>query len=192
LQDTASVLIGPVTTTLSLQSSPPGVQLALDTGGVTTPANHMVMAGSSHQLIAPEIESHRSFNSWTDGESAPVRSISVGTLPLTYTASYINRPPAATAGVAPGQAPFTAAFAVAQAADPEGDALSYHWDFGDGEVAESPSATHSFVAPGVYHVALSVADQLGLSSSYSFVLLIDRQGQVTSVSRFVRLPLVVR
>jgi PKD repeat protein len=192
LQDTASVLIGPVTTRLSLRSDPTGVQLALDTGGVTTPASHMVMAGSSHQLIAPKIESHRSFHSWTDGELARVRSITVGTLPLTYTATYVNRPPAATASVAPDQVPFTAAFAVAQAADPEGDTLSYHWDFGDGQTAESPSALYTYAAPGSYRAALSVADQLGLTSSYSFVLLIDGQGQVTSMSRFVRLPLVVR
>ncbi len=192
LQDTASVLIGPVTTTLSLQSDPQGAQLALDTGGVTTPASHTVMAGSSHQLIAPEIQNHRGFNSWADGEPARVRSIVVGTTPLTYTASYVNRPPAAIASVVPGQAPFAAAFAIAQAADPDGDTLSYQWDFGDGQIVTSASAPHTYAGPGIYRASLSVADQLGLASKYSFVLLIGAQGQVTSTSRFVRLPLVVR
>ncbi|HEU5100406.1 MAG TPA: PQQ-dependent sugar dehydrogenase, partial [Roseiflexaceae bacterium] len=42
LQDTASVRIRPITTTLSLQSDPPGMQLALDTEDATTPANRTV------------------------------------------------------------------------------------------------------------------------------------------------------
>ena len=95
------MLIGPVTTTLSLRSDPPGVQLALDTGGVTTPASHMVMAGSSHQLIAPEIQNHRSFSAWADGEPARVRQILVATTPQTYTATYINKPPSVSAAPRP-------------------------------------------------------------------------------------------
>jgi PKD repeat protein len=191
LQDTASVLISPVTTMLSLRSNPPGAQLALDTGGVITPANRSVMAGSAHQLIAPEIQSHRSFSAWADGDPARVRSITVGTTPLTYTASYINQPPAAITNVVPGQLPFTAAFTITQATDPEGDVLHYHWDFGDGQVSESPSATHTYAAPGMYRASLSIADELGLARIYSFVLLIDQQGRITSASQFVRLPLVV-
>jgi hypothetical protein len=95
------MLIGPVTTTLSVQSTPPGMQLSLDTGGVTTPASHMVMAGSSHQLIAPAVQNHRSFAAWADGEPAPVRQILVATTPQTYTAIYSNQSPSAILNATP-------------------------------------------------------------------------------------------
>jgi PKD repeat protein len=192
LQDTASVLIGPVTTMLNLRSDPTGVQLALDTGGVTTPASHMVMAGSSHQLIAPEIQNHRSFSAWADGDSARVRSILVATTPQTYTATYINKPPSAIARAMPNQAPFTVDFSAALATDPEDDALSYSWEFGDGELATVAAPAHRYAARGVYHARLTVADTLGASASRSMMLLIDSQGRPTVLSRLISLPLTRR
>jgi PKD repeat protein len=192
LQDTASVLIGPVTTTLSLQSDPQGAQLALDTGGLTTPANRSVMAGSSHQLIAPAVQNHRSFDAWADGEPVRVRQIVVATTPQTYTAIYINKPPSAIASAAPDQAPFTVDFSAALAADPESDALSYHWDFGDGATSAAAAPAHRYAAPGTYRVRLTVTDTLRASDSRSITLLIDGQGKPTVLSSFVSLPLVRR
>jgi glucose/arabinose dehydrogenase/PKD repeat protein len=192
LQDTASVLIGPLTTTLNVQSTPPGMQLALDTGGVTTPASHMVMAGSSHQLIAPEIQNHRSFSAWADGDSARVRQILVATTPQTYTATYINKPPSALLSAAPNQAPFTVDFSAALATDPEGDALSYSWEFGDGELATAAAPAHRYAEPGTYHARLTMADTLGASASRSITLAIDGQGKPTVLSRLINLPLTRR
>jgi PKD repeat protein len=192
LQDTASVLIGPITTTLSVLSRPLGMQLALDTGGVTTPASHIVMAGSSHQLIAPAIQNHRSFDSWADGEQAHVRQIVLGTTPQTYTANYINKPPSAIASAAPNQAPFTVDFSAVLAADPENDALSYDWDFSDGESSAAAAPTHRYAVPGTYHARLTVTDALGSSDSRSITLSIDGQGKPTVLSRLISLPLVWR
>ena len=186
------MLIGPVTTTLNVQSTPPGMQLSLDTGGVTTPASHLVMAGSSHQLIAPAIQNHRSFVAWADGEPARVRQIVVATTPQTYTATYINKPPSALASAAPDQAPFTVDFSAARATDPEGDALTYAWDFGDGALAATAAPAHRYLAPGLYLARLTVADTLGASDSRSLRLLIDGQGKPTVLSSFVNLPLVRR
>jgi PKD repeat protein len=42
--------------------------------------------------------------------------------------------------------------------DPDGDALSYHWDFGDGITAAGAEVVHSFAAPGVYQVKVRVTD----------------------------------
>jgi PKD repeat protein len=192
LQDTASVLISPVTTMLSLRSDPLGAQLALDTGGVTTPATHMVMAGSAHQLIAPEIQDHRSFSAWDDGDPARVRAIIVGTTPQTYTATYINTPPSAIASAAPNQAPFTVDFSTALASDPEGDTLTYSWEFGDGQVSAEAVPTHIYRAPGVYHAWLFVTDTLGASNSRSITLAIDTQGRPTVLSDLTSLPLIRR
>ena len=45
--------------------------------------------------------------------------------------------------------------------DPDGDALSYHWDFGDGITGSGAAAAHTFAAPGVYQVKLRVTDPGG-------------------------------
>jgi PKD repeat protein len=192
LQDTASVLIGPVTTTLSVDSNPPGLRLALDTGEVTTPASHTVMAGSSHQLIAPAIQNHRSFDSWADGEKARVRQLTIGTTPQIYTASYINKPPTANASALANQAPFTVDFGAGLAADPDGDTLSYDWDFGDGTSSSIAAPTHRYLIMGTYHVRLTVADTFGASDTRSVTVSLDGQGRLAVLSKLISLPIARR
>jgi hypothetical protein len=75
-----------------------------------------------------------------------------------------NQPPSAiarasTINAAVGQAiTFTAT-----AADPNGDALAYAWDFGDGDysVDNAAATTHSFSAVGEYYVEVTVSDMKG-------------------------------
>ncbi|HEX5689401.1 MAG TPA: PQQ-dependent sugar dehydrogenase, partial [Roseiflexaceae bacterium] len=73
LSDTTSVVLAPQTTTLALRSLPPGLAITLDNDAVTTPHDHMVVAGSEHTLIAPQIQAHRSFLSWTDINTQTLR-----------------------------------------------------------------------------------------------------------------------
>jgi PKD repeat protein len=51
-------------------------------------------------------------------------------------------------------------------ADPDGQALSYAWSFGDGASALGKTASHAYAAAGTYTVALSVSDG-SLSSATS-------------------------
>jgi len=56
--------------------------------------------------------------------------------------------------------------------DPDGDTLSYHWDFGDGEASDEKSASHVYEKSGNYRVVLTVKDDSGSDcgmSSDSFV-----------------------
>jgi len=48
-------------------------------------------------------------------------------------------------------------FAV-QASDPNGDALSYTWDFGDGSSGTGASVTHVYASEGTYSVTVSASD----------------------------------
>jgi len=48
--------------------------------------------------------------------------------------------------------------------DPDGDPLSFYWDFGDGISAKGPKVSHSFDKPGLYTVKLRVDDGTGLKS----------------------------
>ena len=48
--------------------------------------------------------------------------------------------------------------------DPDGDALTYDWDFGDGSTGTGATTTHIYTAAGVYNVTLTVTAN-GLSDT---------------------------
>jgi PKD repeat protein len=74
----------------------------------------------------------------------------------------VNGAPAADFGFAPvapveGQpVSFTPAVS-----DPEGDAVTLSWRFGDGQTASGPSPSHAYDAPGTYAVVLTATDEHG-------------------------------
>ena len=74
-----------------------------------------------------------------------------------------NRPPVAgTIGVSPTAAGMAGAtsfsFTAQGASDPNGDALAYLWNFGDGSGATGQSTTHTFTSAGSFSVSLQVSD----------------------------------
>lgn len=76
-----------------------------------------------------------------------------------------NTPPAVelTASTIAGQAPLEVVFN-ANAVDPEGDALTYSWNFGDGTTLASGAQrtqTHTFERTGLFNVAVTVSDGAG-------------------------------
>lgn len=81
--------------------------------------------------------------------------------------STINRPPLATATADPvsGAAPLSVTFAGSESSDPDGDVLSYHWDFGDGSSSTQASPVHTFSDVGRYSVTLTVTDTEGRTDS---------------------------
>jgi len=74
-------------------------------------------------------------------------------------------PPIAVAGadVTKGKAPLTVRFDSAGSRDPDGSALTYAWDFGDGAASDRPDPSHTYVEPGVFVATLTVRDDQGLS-----------------------------
>lgn len=57
----------------------------------------------------------------------------------------------------------TCSFDASGSTDPDGDALAYRWDFGDGTTASGSTSTaqHDYSASGTYEVALRVTDASG-------------------------------
>jgi len=61
-----------------------------------------------------------------------------------------------------GEAPLQVIF-MGIGVDPEGEPVTYMWDFGDGTTSASQLQPHTFMTPGTYYVSLDVFDPLGQS-----------------------------
>jgi glucose/arabinose dehydrogenase len=79
-----------------------------------------------------------------------------------------NRTPIPEAGASPtfGAAPLTVSFSGAGSSDPDGDVLTYEWDFGDGTAHSTErDPTHVYNNPGEFTARLTVTDSQGASAS---------------------------
>jgi glucose/arabinose dehydrogenase len=105
-----------------------------------------------------------------------------------------NQPPNAVAAASPssGPAPLAVSFSAAGSSDPEGDALSYHWDFGDGQTSSEAAPTHRYAAPGDYRAALTVTDALRASGGAALMVRIASQGHVTVLAAPIWAPIARR
>ncbi|MFD7715190.1 PQQ-dependent sugar dehydrogenase [Streptomyces sp. NPDC059814] len=83
-----------------------------------------------------------------------------------------NRSPVAKAAAdrASGPTPLDVAFSSAGSADPEGGALSYAWDFGDGATSTDANPHHTYTTAGTFNPTLKVTDPEGLTGTASLVV----------------------
>jgi glucose/arabinose dehydrogenase/PKD repeat protein len=94
---------------------------------------------------------------WNDGNSAhEVRRIAF--------TGQANRSPVARATANPtyGDLPLNVSFDGTTSFDPDGDPLTYEWDFGDGSAHQTgATATHTYTTTGEYTASLTVRDNRG-------------------------------
>lgn len=77
-----------------------------------------------------------------------------------------HKPQVSASGVA-DSAPLTADFS-STASDPDGDPMTYDWDFGDGSPhGTSANPTHVYASPGLHIATVTVDDGRGMSASAS-------------------------
>ncbi|MGY4706547.1 PKD domain-containing protein [Candidatus Bipolaricaulota sp. J31] len=57
--------------------------------------------------------------------------------------------------------------------DPDGEIVSYRWDFGDGTTAEGRMVSHSYDHDGEYVVALTVVDDSGAESTATKTVVVE-------------------
>jgi probable HAF family extracellular repeat protein len=152
--------------TVTLQFSDPGVldapwKLRLDWGdgtpAFTSSANttgsvsptHTFAAAGTFQLVARVVDKD---------SGATADTVQLRVVPF-------NRPPTASAG-----GPYSVAegvplsFDASHSTDPDGDPLTYAWDFGDGSAGTGAAPSHTYLRSGSYTVSLTATDPLGLSS----------------------------
>ncbi|MGB7156792.1 MAG: PQQ-dependent sugar dehydrogenase [Tepidisphaeraceae bacterium] len=75
-----------------------------------------------------------------------------------------NRAPSAEYAVNPtsGTAPLAVTFDASESSDPDGDPLTYFWDFGDGATSTEMIVTHTYESAGVFQPTLVATDSGGL------------------------------
>lgn len=66
--------------------------------------------------------------------------------------------PAFTLSDESGPAPLAVDFDASGSSDPDGNIVSYLWDFGDGDTGSGATISHTFTDPGSFDVTLTVAD----------------------------------
>jgi cytochrome c len=89
-----------------------------------------------------------------------------GTATDTVVVTVGNRAPTVelTATPTSGKAPLTVSFSAA-GSDPDGDALTYAYDFGDGKTATGRTSTHKYSKAGVYTAKVTVTDTGGATDT---------------------------
>jgi parallel beta-helix repeat protein len=65
-------------------------------------------------------------------------------------------------------------------ADPDGEILTWEWEFGDGATSDLKDPVHSYSEPGSYTVSLTVTDDSGESSDYVTMLEAENRGPEAS------------
>ena len=81
-----------------------------------------------------------------------------------------NQPPVAVVGGPYNSADGTVSFDGSASSDPDGDALTYAWNFGDGTSGSGVKPTHAYTANGDYNVSLVVKDTHDAASGASTTL----------------------
>ncbi|MFE2045815.1 carbohydrate-binding protein [Streptomyces sp. NPDC059477] len=92
-----------------------------------------------------------------------------------YRIEYIggaNRNPIAQASAnrTSGALPLAVQFSSAGSSDPEGGALTYSWNFGDGATSTQANPSHTYTTAGTYRPTLTVRDPQGLTGTASLVV----------------------
>ena len=91
-----------------------------------------------------------------------------------------NQPPVAQASANPttGPTPLVVNFSSAGSSDPEGQPLTYAWNFGDNTTSTAANPTHTYTIAGPYQARLTVSD--GVNSTLSAPLSISAGSRPTA------------
>ena len=80
----------------------------------------------------------------------------------------LNAAPVAEAGEAIRTAQRLIMLDGSESYDPDGDDLTYYWDFGDGKSSKGPVVLHNYPFGGSFQARLTVDDNRGLNNSFSY------------------------
>lgn len=105
----------------------------------------------------------------TDNKGATVSATEV----ITVTESPNQSPIASfTANLRIGVAPMENSFDASNSYDPDGNIISYAWDFKDGSIGSGETLNHTFSSMGSYKVELTVTDNKGATASATKTIIV--------------------
>jgi len=87
-----------------------------------------------------------------------------------------NSPPTVTMSVDPSgtvKADESVTFSAAGSSDPDGDSLTFEWDFGDGNIGTGLTTSHIYAQPGEYTVELAVGDGTHEATASKSITVVD-------------------
>ena len=129
--------------------------------------------GPSHTYTAPG----------TYTVSLTVTDTSNLTATASTTATITAQPPVANAGGPyTGKTETAITFNGSGSSDPQGEALTYAWNFGDSSIGTGVNPTHTYTAPGTYTVSLSVTDTSKVTATASTTATIAAQPPVAKAN----------
>ncbi|MCA9191723.1 MAG: S8 family serine peptidase [Planctomycetales bacterium] len=126
-------------------------QALIDQGKDWTGPEGMAIAGTARPTLGDSPDKHLERLGWAD-----------------FSPAEPNEAPMAVAALSPtGIEDVALTFDGSASSDPENDALTFHWDFGDGQTlaTSSPVANHIYAYGGVFNVTLTVNDGHGNQDS---------------------------
>ncbi len=86
-----------------------------------------------------------------------------------------------------GTAPLDVLFDASGSSDPNGDVLSYNWNFGNGETSLDVNPSTTYSEPGSYLVTLTVSDGENISSEVSKTITVE-DGNIAPIANFTATP----
>ncbi len=101
-------------------------------------------------------------------DQTPALSSTEATIEITVTEENQAPTAVATSDVTSGNSTLEVQFTGDTSSDPDGDAITYAWDFGDGNTSTEINPTHSYSTIGDYTVTLTVDDGNGATASDIF------------------------
>ena len=93
-----------------------------------------------------------------------------------------RRPPERAPTARPALAPLAVNFSSAGSSDPEGSALTYSWNFGDGNTSTAANPSHTYTTNGVRTATLTVTDTGGRTGTASVVITVGNTAPTVSLS----------
>ena len=161
-----SILAGPVYAGTAYPAAYRGRLLYGDSVDGFIKAVDVENPSSGHLTLADDLAYPVDLQPTPEGEVAYVSFTQGAVRRIRYAPE--NKTPVAAASGSPvsGEVPLSVDFSAAGSNDPNGDPLSYRWDFGDGSApAEGAEVTHRYERAGTFTARLTVADDSGAQAT---------------------------